>query len=223
MVGISIVPIVGMKQRIPSRKIRQSLNLDHFKDIPFLLFCIAEFFGFTGVYVAFNYAQLYSLSECNTSPQVATLLLAIINVGSFFGRLVPNYLSDRWTGPMNMQIPFGIAAAVLALSWIGIKSTAGIIIFCVLYGFASGTFVSLGGPICFNLTSDLRTVGTRLGMLTAVCGIGLLVGNPIAGAILDRGSWLGLQIWAGGLLLLSSAFQLAARVAKQGWSLRQRI
>jgi len=60
-------------------------------------------------------------------------------------------------------------------------------------------------------------------MLTAVCGIGLLVGNPIAGAILDNGSWVGLQVWTGVLLALSACLQLAARVAAGGWNWKQRI
>ena len=223
MLGISIVPLAGMKQRIPTRGLHQAVSLVHFKDGPYLLFCIAEFFGFMGIYVAFFYVQLYSLSECNTSPRIGSLLLAVINAGSFFGRLVPNYISDKVTGPMNLQVPFAFVASILSFGWIGIHSTSGLIAFCILYGFASGTFVSLGGPICFNLTSDLGTVGMRLGIVTAVCGVGLLVGNPIAGAILDKGSWTGLQIWAGLLLLLSALFQLAARVAKQGWNLSQKV
>ena len=223
MMAVSIIPIAGMKPRIKSNGIHHGLDAALFKDTPYLLFCMAEFFGFMGIYIAFFYVQLYSLSECSTTPRVATLLLPIINAGSFFGRIVPNYVSDKVTGPMNMQIPFAFATAILALGWIGIKSTAGVIVFSVLYGFASGTFVSLGGPICFNLCPDLGKVGTRLGLLTGVCGIGLLIGAPIAGAILDRGSWLGLQIWAGVLMFLSAIFQLAARVAKQGWNLAHKF
>ena len=79
--------------------------------------------------------------------------------------------------------------------------------------------MSLGGPICFNLSSDLGIMGTRLGMLTGVCGVRLLIGNPIAGRILDNGSWLDLQIWAGVLLLVSWCFQVAAR----GWIVKLRL
>ena len=43
-------------------------------------------------------------------------------------------------------------------------------------------------------------------MLTGVCGVGFRIGNPIAGRILDNGSWLDLQIWAGLLLLVSWCF-----------------
>ena len=111
MLGVSIIPIAGMKPRVPSTQLRQIFDVALFRDTPYLLFCAAEFFDFMGVYIAFFYVQLYALANCNTSPNVAALLLPIVNAGSFFGRLVPNYLSDEFTGPMNMQIPFAFATA----------------------------------------------------------------------------------------------------------------
>ena len=122
-----------------------------------------------------------------------------------------------------MQILCNFAAAVLILAWIRIRNTSGLIVFYILYGVSSGAFVSLGGPICFNLCRNIGNIGTRLGILTSLCGIGLLVGNPIAGAILDRGDWMGLQIWAGFLILISTAFQLATRVAKRGWCFTRKV
>ena len=116
MVGISVIPIAGMKQRILFTKFRHTISITLFKDTPFLLFCVAEFFGFIGIYIAFFYVQLYALLKCNTSAQNSSLLLAITNAGLFLGRLVPNYLSDNFTGPMNIQIPFAFTAAALALA-----------------------------------------------------------------------------------------------------------
>lgn len=96
-----------------------------------------------GIYIAFFYVQLYALQKCNTSPHIAAALLPIMNAGSFLGRLVPNYLSDKFAGPMNVQIPLAFIAAIFTFAWIAVSSTAGVIVFSVLYGFASGAFVSL--------------------------------------------------------------------------------
>lgn len=75
-----------------------------------------------------------------------------------------------------------------------------------------------------NLSSELDTFGTRLGMVSGFCGLGLLIGNPIAGAILrQRGSWVGLQVWAGALLSVSVVFIAAARWRKVGFDVRVRI
>lgn len=172
-----------------------------------------------GVYIPFFYAEIYAQSICHTSDHIAFHLLAIINTGSVFGRLIPNFLADK-TGPLNMQIGFGCVAVVLAFCWIGIRNTGGIIVWGVLYGVFSGTFVSLAGPIIVSLSPDHGTIGTRMGMALGSSGMGLLVGSPIAGAILRSHGWPGLQAWCGALLILSDLCMLSARVAKAGpsWS-----
>ena len=126
-------------------------------------------------------------------------------------------------GPMNAHISFATAATILAYCWIAVKDTLGLIAFSVLDGFFSGTFVTLGGPIVFALTTDADTIGTRFGMLTGVCGVALLIGNPIAGAILDHGRWLALQLWAASLLLAAALFIAWARIAKYGADLRMKV
>lgn len=45
------------------------------------------------------------------------------NARSFIGRLVLSYLSDKFTGPMNMQIYFAFTTAVLTFAWVAVTST----------------------------------------------------------------------------------------------------
>ena len=67
----------------------------------------------------------------------------------------------------------------------------------------------------------MSTVGTRLGMAMAFSSVGLLIGNPIAGAILrDGGGWIGLQAWAGTLIAVSAGCMVGARWTKFGGGLR---
>ena len=219
MLFTSSVTLPFMRQRLPAPAIRKTFDLAAFKERPYLFANFGVFFGFMGIYVPFFYAEIYARSVCRTSDHIAFYLLAIINAGSVFGRLIPNFLADK-TGPLNMQIGFGSAAAVLAFCWIGVRDTPGIIVWCVLYGFFSGTFVSLAGPIVVTLSPDHGTIGTRMGMALGSSGLGLLIGSPIAGAILSRRGWPGLQIWCGALLVMSALSMLSARVAKVGrsWS-----
>ena len=193
------------------------------EDYPFILLMIGMFFGYMGVYITFCYIEIYALTICNMSPNLAPYILTITNSGAFFGRLLPNYLADHYMGPMNAHISFATAATILAYCWIAVKDTPGLLAFSVLDGFFSGTFVTLGGPIVFALTADADTIGTRFGMLTGVCGVALLIGNPIAGAILDHGSWLALQLWAASLLLAAALFIACARIAKYGADLRMKV
>jgi MCP family monocarboxylic acid transporter-like MFS transporter 10 len=64
--------------------------------------------------------------------------VAILNAGSFFGRLLPNFIADR-VGPYNMLIPCLSISSVLAFSIFGIHTFAGVAIFSFLYGFWSGS------------------------------------------------------------------------------------
>lgn len=214
--------LAGMRTRLPPHTKRRLVDVNALKELPFLFYNFGAFFGFMGIYVAFFYIQLYAIEVVPEMPNnLATNLLSIINAGSIFGRLVPNLIADR-LGPLNTQLPFVIVAAILAFCWIRIRDIAGLVVFCVLYGFFSGTFVSLQGPTVVSLCPDLSLVGTRIGMGLAFSGIGLLVGSPVAGAILrSEGGWVGLQSWSGAIILMSALCMLAARVAKAGLELHR--
>ena len=169
-----------------------------------------------GIYVTFFYIQLYALAQTDTNPELSSYLLSIINAASTMGRLIPNFFADK-VGPLNIQIPFAFVTAILCFGWIGIKSEAGIVVFCLLYGFFCGSFVSLPGITIVSLSPDLSTIGIQVGMSLAITACGLLIGEPIAGAILDgSGGWIGLQTWCGVLLVISGCFSLVARVLKVG-------
>ncbi len=71
-----------------------------------------------------------------------------------------------------------------------------------------------------RLSSDRSKIGTRLGMTLAFVGFGVLVSNPIAGAILaDDRNWIGLITWCGTLLAVSSVSMVATRAVKSGFGL----
>ena len=172
-----------------------------------------------GIYVVFVYVQLYATATVGVSPKLGFYLLAIINAGSSFGRVVPNFAADH-VGTLNMQVLFVSVAALLSLVLLAIHATGGIIAFCILYGFFTGTFVSLPGPTVASMSPKLALLGGRMSMAFMTAGTGLLVGTPIAGAILatDGGdNWTMLQVWSGTLLVLSFICMLAARVTKVGW------
>jgi predicted MFS family arabinose efflux permease len=211
------IPLFWMRLRTPpSTKRRDFLDLSAFKAGPYLVFCFGTFFGFMGIYVTFFYIQLYALEQTDMDPNLTSYLLCIINATSTVGRLIPNFFADK-VGPLNIQFPFAIIASILCFGWIGIKTSTGLIIFCVLYGFFCGSFVSLPGITVVSLSTNLKTIGIQLGMAMSISGFGLLIGEPVAGAILrSKGGWVGLQIWCGVLLTLSGLFSLAARILKVG-------
>ena len=220
MLGTSIISIVLLKQRKVKSARRGIFDFRALADLPYMFNCLGGFAGFMGIYVVFVYVQLYAIQVCGTDMNVAFYLLAILNAGSTFGRLLPNFFADR-IGTLNIQILFAFITAGLALALLGIKNTPGVIVFCTLYGFFTGTFVSLAGPTVVSLTSDLSKLGTRMGMSFAFAGAGMLVGSPVAGAISRNGeNWVAVQIWCAALLALSGLARLTARILKVGVGLK---
>lgn len=91
-------------------------------------------------------------------------------------------------------------------------STAGIVVFTVIFGFSSGGFVSLF-PTLVAQMSDIRQIGVRTGAAMAIMSFGGLTGSPIGGAIVDSsgGTYLGLQLFCGVSMAASVVFYFLAR------------
>jgi hypothetical protein len=95
------------------------------------------------------------------SVTLTSYLLCIINASSTVGRLVSNSVADK-TGPLNVQIPFAVISGVLCFGWIGIHTSASLLAFCCLYGFFSGSLVSLPGTIAITLSPNLSAIGIQV-------------------------------------------------------------
>ncbi|KAK0647956.1 Aspyridones efflux protein apdF [Lasiodiplodia hormozganensis] len=213
MLGTMAVAVAVMRVRVLPPQKRRLVDLPALKEVPFLMFSIAEFLGFMGMYIPFFYVQSFAIENNIMSSDLAFYMLSILNAASAFGRIIPNFIADK-TGPLNILVPCCAVSALLAFCWIAIDSTAGVIVFAVLYGFFSGTFVSLPPTTVVSLSPNLGVVGTRMGMSFSFAGFGILVGNPVAGAILKDHGWLGVQVFCGVMVIAAAACCVVARFAK---------
>jgi predicted MFS family arabinose efflux permease len=184
LAGLSFSIAVRKPRLPPPKQSRSLLDMSAFKDIPFLIFCMGLFFSFVGLYFPFFYLPTYFTSFLHSDGNNTFYIIAILNGASVFGRIAPGMIADRICS-LNTVIPISFSAAVLAFAWIGIRHEAGTIVFAIFYGFASGAIVSLPPTILARLTSNMSILGTRMGMSFTFAGLGLLIANPIAGALLD--------------------------------------
>lgn len=219
ILGTMVVPNVCMRVRVLPAKSRSLLDLKAFTIPAYSLQVVGFFCGFMGLYMPFFYAQVYALQNHITTENLAFYLLAVMNSTSMFGRIIPNLLGDKF-GPINIVIPCTLMSAVLCTCFISATSTAGITVLMAFYGFFSGSFVSLPPSIIVALSMDARDkIGTRLGQSFGIVAIGLLIGTPIGGAILDKGGFTALWAYGGAMLFASAAFLIAARVSWVGWAI----
>ncbi|KAH7078158.1 major facilitator superfamily domain-containing protein [Paraphoma chrysanthemicola] len=217
MLATMIVPNICMRVRVLPAKSRSLLDLRAFLIPAYSLQVAAFFCGFMGLYMPFFYAQVYALQRHITNENLAFYLLAVMNSTSTFGRIIPNIFADK-IGPFNVVIPCTLISALLCFCFIPLTSSAGIIVLMAFYGFFSGSFVSLPPTIVVNLSMDARDkIGTRLGQSFAFISLGVLIGTPIGGAILERGGFAALWSFGGSMLVVSGVLLVAARVSWRGW------
>jgi predicted MFS family arabinose efflux permease len=218
MVATFIVPNTVMKVRVLPAKKRAVVDTSAFRSWPYMLFVLGGFIGFMGLYTPFFYVQYYSISKGITDQNLGFYLLAILNSASVFGRIIPNFVADK-LGPMNIIIPCALISGILIFCLIPIDSVAAIMVFNILYGFFSGSFVSLPPTILVHLTPNRALIGTRMGMCFGVVAVGVLVGTPIAGAILDAAGFTSVWIFGGTLTVVGGLVMLASRFTWKGFSL----
>ncbi|PLB45085.1 monocarboxylate transporter [Aspergillus steynii IBT 23096] len=214
--GTCCISFCLMRMRFEPKEKRKLVQLSAYKEPAFVMFSVAMFMGFLGFYNFLFYVQSYAIDTGIVDSTLGFYLLSMLNAGSTVGRILPNFIADH-TGPLNMLTPAATATAILAFAWIGVHNVPGIIVLAVLYGLCSGGFVSLPPVVMASLTKDIRDLGTRLGMMFATTSIGLLIGTPIGGAILnDTNKYLGVQLFTACCLLTSASIFAALRFSRTG-------
>ncbi|OBS26132.1 hypothetical protein FPOA_00075 [Fusarium poae] len=186
--GLLAIANITIKSRLPPprRKFDPKDFVTPFKEMPFLFLTISAFLLYLGSFLPFNFI-IVQAKALGVSPKLAEYMVPIVNAASTFGRLLPAYLGDR-VGVFNVMIPLTLLGGIFTLTvWLTAHSTASVIAYAALYGFTSGCTLSII-PAMVASFSDVRSIGTRNGSLYGVSAFGVLVGSPIAGAIVsDQG------------------------------------
>ncbi|KAF5314901.1 hypothetical protein D9619_007514 [Psilocybe cf. subviscida] len=181
-------------------------------DSKFILLAIGSCFVALGLFNPFfyivDYARRFSISE-----HMSFYVLAVMNAGGVLGRIAPAYASDR-VGRFNLLTPSAFLCGLSCVTiWFFAHSLPLIIIFSVLYGFLSGAFISLITP-CVAQISDIRQIGTRIGLLYSIISFPSLLGGPAAGALLglEHGTFNTMIICSGSAIMVGSFFILFSRI-----------
>ncbi|KAI1385225.1 MFS general substrate transporter [Hypoxylon trugodes] len=223
-----ICAITFMKSRLPPRRAGNLVEWGAFRELEYTFYAVGMFFNFWGVYFAFYYLAAFSRSQITPTlgyTNSLNLLLLLNGIG-ILGRLLPNHLADRF-GPLNLMIPTCLVCGVCLLSWMAVKTPAGVYGWTSIFGIFAGALQSLFPAGLSSLTTDLRKQGTRMGMVFTIVSFAVLTGNPIAGAIIGSmgGRYEGAQGFTGacllvGMGLLASARWVRMRRTGMGWRVK---
>ncbi|KAF3406268.1 Riboflavin transporter MCH5 [Talaromyces pinophilus] len=219
VLGTLAISISLLRPRLPPKKLGPLLDLQALKDLPYFFFLLSMLFTYMGLYIPFFYITDYALS-IGIDENISFYTLIIMSAGSIPGRVAPPYFADK-IGNVNVMLPATLICAILMLCWISVKSLASLIVVSILFGFFSGSAQALIPSVVVWLAPDLSKAGVRIGMTLFMCGLGLLVGSPIGGAIIDaqspeRSVYWGVYLWGGITVLLGAAALLVTRTLKVG-------
>ncbi|KAL9000244.1 MAG: hypothetical protein Q9169_001146 [Polycauliona sp. 2 TL-2023] len=191
-----------------------------FGDVPFALTTAGVFFIEWGLFVPLSFISSYALAN-GVNPTFSYQLLAVLNAGSVFGRAVPGFVADRLGRFNTMIVAVGLCLVSTLGIWLNVGgSAAGLCVFGVLFGFASGSNISLT-PVCVGQLCEPEEFGRWYGTMYTIVSIGCLTGIPIAGEILNRnqGDYWGLIVFTGLAYAAGLICFMAARIMKVGWKI----
>ncbi|KDQ13187.1 hypothetical protein BOTBODRAFT_160801 [Botryobasidium botryosum FD-172 SS1] len=204
-----------IRRRLPPRHVQGGLfNLQAFKSAPFTLYCMSAVFAFLGLYTCLTFIDAGAVAM-GIDPDLSFYLVSIANAASLVGRISSGFLADQ-CGPLNVLIPFTFLAAAMTYAWPFVPTFGGLIAIALIYGCASGAFVSLL-PSPVARMGDTADFGRRVGMNMTIMAIGALTGPPIAGAIRDAsGGFHDVGIYAGSMVMVSCMLMAGAKWTATG-------
>ncbi|KAM3458533.1 hypothetical protein MY3296_000291 [Beauveria thailandica] len=152
--------------------------------VPVLLMTAGVFFIEWGFFIGLEYVASYALAH-GAGRKLSNLMIVFLNAGSVFGRWLPGIMADRF-GRLNTMILTNLLCitAMFAI-WLPARdSVAAIVLFSVVFGFASGSNVSLV-PVCVGEYCTTDNYGRYYTTVYTVVSFGALTGVLIAGQILQ--------------------------------------
>ncbi|KAL3263849.1 hypothetical protein ABHI18_001392 [Aspergillus niger] len=218
MLFFLIIAALTVRERVPPRPevLNREILLRPFCDVKMVLLLVSGILLSFGVWCPSNYIVTSSLAV-GVQTNLSQYLVSIQNAGSLFGRFVCGVFADKF-GTYNSYISLNVCSGILVLAlWIPATSNSAIIVFDVLFGFTSGAYytllVALVAPI-----APPQEIGYWAGLNFFFASIAGLVTGPIGGAILaqDNGSYWGMKVYSGVLLLAGSVIVLGTRLRLTG-------
>lgn len=209
------IPFIFLKTRLPPRKAGPIVEWNAFRELSYLFYCIGMFLVFWGLFFAFYYLPSFGRDIIGISYKESIDNLLILNGIGLFGRLIPNYVADKFFKPITMIIAMTAVTAIMIFCWPAVHSAGGLKAFAVVYGFSGAAIQSLFPATATFLTKDVKKTGVRLGMIFSVVSLASLTGPPISGALIQQanGRYLYAEIFAGVVMLAGSLTTLACAIA----------
>ncbi|KAH9921464.1 major facilitator superfamily domain-containing protein [Fomitopsis serialis] len=214
--GLLVLAQFVMRTRLPSAKDRPPQPkpniLAIFTDPPFAFSLFGGFMVVWGLFMPYFYLQLW-VNLHGLSSTLAFYTIAILNAASIFGRIIPNMLADRF-GQFNVVVPVSAITGALVFVMFASTTTGAVIVFTILYGFFSGSYIALVPSTLAIMAKDTNEIGVRIGLGYFATSFAMLTGTPIDGALLGHGlilNWSKPIVFSGVVIIAGAGFLAVGR------------
>ncbi|KAH7024990.1 major facilitator superfamily domain-containing protein [Microdochium trichocladiopsis] len=217
VVGFIMMPFmlfcaIAVVPRVPPRKTNFWL-LSAFKNKQWLLIVLSFALSLVGMFTPLFFLPVYAVSR-GVEPALAGYLIAMVNGASTFGRVIPGILADKY-GRLNMMVLAGVSSGIIIFCFNLVTSTAGFVVYSVIFGFFSGSIFSAAIAAITGTTSDPREFGSYMGMGTALAAIGPLIGPPVDGALVAKyGGFEEASYFGGAVCLAGGLIAIGAKAVR---------
>ncbi|EXJ91014.1 hypothetical protein A1O1_04121 [Capronia coronata CBS 617.96] len=216
VVGFIVMPmmafaLVTVKARLPSRATSFWIPTAY-KDPRYVLLIVSLLFTFLGMFTPLFYLPTYAVTR-GMDPTLAGYLLAILNAASTFGRIIPGVLADKY-GRLNVFALGSLGTAVVVFCMNLARTNAVLIVYSVVFGFASGSIIS-GASAAFSICCENPAdMGTYMGMGMSISALGGLIGPPVNGVFVNQyGEFFEVSMFSGAMCLVGGCLALSTKLA----------
>ncbi|KAL2821291.1 MFS general substrate transporter [Aspergillus cavernicola] len=243
------ISVALCRSRVPPRKAAQATWRDTLPDPRIFIdgtgvmaaTTAGVFFTDLAYFIPITYTPSYYIDRQNLSHDEALTgsaafayqLLAILNAASCVGRYVAGDLADRFGRYNTMIISLLLCTISVLCFWLpditvsnlNNNNNALLIVFIVLFGFCSGSNVSLT-PICLGQLCETQEYGRYYASCFTVVAFGVLASIPIAGGLLNavdatgKKRYWGAAVFAGLSYVVAFLCFLWVRIRVKGWNWR---
>ncbi|WP_037068661.1 MFS transporter [Pseudonocardia acaciae] len=156
------------------------------------------------LFVPFVFLPAFATAN-GTAPIAAASLMGVVGVASVVGRLAIGPVAERIGYLRSYRFCFGIMAASYIV-WLAVSGYPALVAFAAILGVGYGGWIALGPAVMAELFGT-EGLGGTLGLAGTGSAIGVLVGPPLAGLLIDA---TGGYRWA---IALAAALATAAALA----------
>lgn len=229
ILGFILVVLLGIanllvRSRLPRKPMAsfKSVSPDFtlFKDVPFACLSLGIFLMEWGIFVPLTYLTSYC-TDHGFSSAFGFQIIAVFNAGSFFGRFFAGLVADMIGRVNTLILSICLCFITCFALWLPAgDSTAMIIVFAIIFGFVSGSNLSLS-PVCVGQLCKTEHYGRYFATCWMFVAFGTLTALPIAGQVLTAcgGDYYGLIVFAGLSYVAAAIALITARVLKVGWEI----